>query len=90
MSTERYKLDYASRHHVTDKVTADIDVVGELASNRIFGHGDTREIIFVDMCRGSLSISKVCVECLFIRSPSRAPYRTPPASRRTSRIVIPS
>jgi hypothetical protein len=26
---------------------------------RIFGHGDTREIIFVDMCRGSLSIFEI-------------------------------
>ena len=57
MSTERHKLECASRHHVTDKVTADINVAGELASNSIFGHRDTREIIFLDMCRGSLSIS---------------------------------
>jgi hypothetical protein len=55
MSTERHKLDDASRHHITDKVTSDINVAGELATNGIFG----REIVFVDICRGSLSISEV-------------------------------
>jgi hypothetical protein len=59
MSTERHKLDDPSSHHITDKVTSDINVAGELATNGIFGHGDTREIVFVDMCRGSLSISEV-------------------------------
>jgi hypothetical protein len=59
MSTERHKLDDASGHHITVKVTADITVAGELATNRIFGHGDTRQIIFVDMCGGSLSISEI-------------------------------
>jgi hypothetical protein len=59
MSTERYKFENASGNHIADKITADINVTGKFATNRVFGHGDTCEIIFVNMCRGSLSISEV-------------------------------
>ena len=49
----------AATHYITNKVMADINVTGELATNRIFRHGDTGQIIFIDMCRSSLSIAKV-------------------------------
>jgi hypothetical protein len=73
MSTERHKLDDASRHHITDKVTSDINVAGELTTNGIFGHGDTREIVFEDMGRGSLSISEVTEDLAHVNTP---PVRT--------------
>ena len=53
MSTERYKFENASGNHIADKIAADIDVAGEFATNRVFGHGYACEIIFVNMCRGS-------------------------------------
>jgi hypothetical protein len=59
MSTERHKLEYTSRHHIADKGTTDINVARELAPNRVFEHGNTREIILVNLCKGSLGKSKV-------------------------------
>jgi hypothetical protein len=59
MIMERYKLEYTSRHHVADKETTDINVARKLAPNRVFGHGNTRQIILVNLCRGSLGKSKV-------------------------------
>ena len=52
MSPERY-------NNTTDKIAAEINAAGEFVTNKVFGHGDTYEIIFVNMCRGSLSISEI-------------------------------
>ena len=59
MGTERHKFDDTCGHHIANEVTADINVTGELATNRIFRHGDTGQIVFVDVCRSSLSIAEI-------------------------------
>jgi hypothetical protein len=41
MGTERHKFDDTCGHHIANEVTADINVTGELATNRIFRHVDT-------------------------------------------------
>ena len=62
MGTERHEFDDACGHHIANEVTADINVTGELATNRIFRHGDTGQIIFVDMRRSSLSIAEIAMD----------------------------
>jgi hypothetical protein len=59
MSTKRDKLEDTSRHHVTHKATADINVARKLAPARIFGHSNIREVVVVDLCMGSLGKPKV-------------------------------
>jgi hypothetical protein len=59
MSTERHKFEYANRHNIADKETTDINVAKELAPSRVFGHGNTREIFLIYLCRGSLGRPKV-------------------------------
>jgi hypothetical protein len=59
MGTERHKFDDTCGHHIANEVTEDINVTGELATNRIFRHGDTGQIVFVDMRRSSLSITEI-------------------------------
>jgi len=59
MGTERHEFDDTCGHHIANEVTADINVTGELATNRIFRHGHTGQIILVDMRRSSLSIAEI-------------------------------
>jgi hypothetical protein len=59
MSSKRDKVEETSRHRVTHKATADINVARKLAPDRIFGHSNIREVVVVDLCMGSLGKPKV-------------------------------
>jgi hypothetical protein len=67
MSTERHKFEDASSHHIANEVTPDINVTRELATNGIFGHSYTREIVFVDTSRGNLSVSEITEDLAHVK-----------------------
>jgi hypothetical protein len=62
MSMERDKLEDNSRHHGTHKVKADTNVARKPAPDGIFGHSNTREVVFVDLCKSTLGKTKVAEE----------------------------
>jgi hypothetical protein len=67
MSTERHKFEDASSYHIANEVTADINVTRELSTNWIFGHGHTREIVFIDVSRGNLSVSEITKDLAHVK-----------------------
>ena len=59
VGAKRNKTKNLEAHKLPHKITTDINVAGEFASNRIFRHCHAGEIVFINVCGRKLRNGKI-------------------------------